>query len=236
VFNRLHRAWLLLTAILEYTICGCTVCGWSKLGYTFERNGRHFGVIYDFMGYRIEFSSILDLALGARCGLEVCGFERNTPWTKELYDRLVEIGRFKELLDKTYTDIYGQRDRFLFNLSGIKLLATRPFGTERKIEEYGNKMHIIALIDTLVKNFLRKLDIDPMKLQLYVSFVKELIFGRAKKHTEFRKGWRYVSEDRYIQFLKEKYAKMGLDPKILDILTDRFLGYARYWWYTSRLY
>ena len=231
-----ERVYLIIEAIFNYHICGFVVCGYSKLGEVTKIEESYYGTIWSPRGYYFKFNNILQLWFAPRCGISVCGFFRIVPKSKQLLEEMLKLIPFNIVLRELLEFAREQRDRFLMNITGIKLVSPYKWYQERKVESYGNKMYILTLIDRQVKNILRKMNVDPVKLQLYVSFVKELVFGRSKKHTYFGKGWLYVDINRFKEYLFTKYEKMGLDRNILEYLYNRFINVAQYWWNLSKLY
>ena len=209
------RLSILKSIFTEMTVCGCVICGVSKVPEEKIINGeRYFVLRYTTPeGETVEaYIKTIDHALfGTICGISRCGYTRCLPPEQSFFHP-----NASEFIIYRVNEIMG---RFLSNITGLSLSegtigAVEPFRATKTLD-YGTKLQLRYMIDFVVRGFLSRYPLDPMTINAYVNFAVDYVFSRIRKHHHYEQWLRTLSQEEYEKFFIAKYKRMGLDETLL---------------------
>jgi hypothetical protein len=237
LFTRVN---ILLHYVLEHTVCGCVICGFTKLSDTkkdIEKNTIKIKFVTPYFTHLESPCNSLILAHHAHiCGVTPCGFSRAISIDPRKNSQFVVYANYKQIIDIAHKDAQEQLDRFLINITGIKLLTTSERNKDIKIDVYYEKMLITSIIENVVHSILSNEKVDILTLRNYVNFAKEFVLGRYKKHTKFRRFYRIVDDYDFINYLIQKYEEMGCDRELLYKIVNVLYEFAKWYWSNYKLF
>ena len=228
--NMLGRIPLIMQLLINNLVCGFWILGLSRLSQLRKtpKGAITSGlfVTRDLKYIEVKARHLLEVVLAPICGHWVCGFN---------YVISEDPKKNRFIIPETYPEkirqqVREQDIRFVYNLTGIKLLTWKPFYKEERVHTYAEKVINMHIVEHIVDNILRKYEVDPIKRMAYYDFARELLFGRYKSHRPAKRAFYLLSEDKFVNYLFEKYVKMGLDPNILKEIYNRLILYARNIW------
>lgn len=228
--GEIARLPLIAKLIQEAPFCGFFIVGKTPIVQCKQVDGIYY---YEteittarFIKVPIKVSNIFELSHGFIVGITPVGFSRavgaRTLKTNRLFRNTV--------IYKIIENARGQLERFLRNITGLKLPRATVYYRTDWVEKYGEHVMMYRIVEENVKKFLSRLKIDVMKVNLYCDFVRELIFGRLGRHRIGKRGFMYIDEKYFINYLIAKYEKLGLDRRIMERLIQMYLPYARQVW------
>jgi len=230
VFDILCRVQSLLEFILNNIVCGFWICGVSKLSRPKYMHGRWFTPVKywspELKQWTTHYANIQEISHGIVCGRWVCGFARAVTITKPLFRQL-----YKPYIPNWIRyDVRTQLDRFLLNIAGFKQREYVPFEKSRKTHLYAEKFYLMYDVHGIVYSLISKYETDPFKINTYIRFAYEYIFGRIKKHRPSKASFIALPESSWETYIIEKWKKAGLREDLMRMIIERLRGVAHIVW------
>jgi len=229
-FDKLSRVSMLVYVITEAPFCGFVIPGLTKIAPCYKKEGTwvtKIGVTTpEGYAFETEVSYIWEISHGHICGISACGISRAVGYRGIKPKPIVPI----EAADWIFKDVRFQHARFIANLTAMKLPRAPTLQKTTWTEEYARWTTLVKLCERRLRAYLEKRGIDPMQINAYLDFLRELLFGRVKKHRPGKRGFVYLYEEKFLNYLIGKYVRMGLNEKILREIIDLFIDVARHVW------
>jgi len=230
IFNYFMRIQGIIDAVINNLICGFWILGYSKLSKPPKEYGRYkTTTIYTKPDLEILETPITNLAEIVHAPINhywVCGFHRAIP-NREKTFRPVYL---PELPNWIRENVRKQMTRFAFNYTGFKLREFVDMFKSRKTNMYHEKFSLMYDLHTLIYSKIEKIVQDPIKINAYIKFAYEYIFGKVKKHRLSKTVFKYVDVKDWENYIILKWKNAGLDENILRQLIELLRPIAEMVW------
>jgi len=230
IYDLMSRVQALMNYLTENIICGFWICGVSKLSKPEKVKDTYVSYVpyidAKFNVWESDLASVFEASFAPVCGRWVCGFGRVVPRSTAIYKPILPT----QLSWWIINNVREQMNRFILNLTGFKLREAPSFYTARKPVIYGEKFATMYNVDAIIRPYLESLGLDPVKVNAYLDFAREYIFGRVKTHRPSKRGFKYLDVASWETYIIEKWKKAGLDESIMRKIIETIKPLAEIEW------
>jgi hypothetical protein len=170
--------------------------------------------------------SIYDGLGGMVVGLFPVGLARVMPRNPEHIRSYGKYEVWNDFVRAISDDVSKQTGIQARNYISFKLLENKPIGEAEMPEILTNIRAELNLLYNSISDLLRDID-NPIELVTYRDFIYEYLYGDTKKHSLYKYGFSYMTEEQYLEYLLNKYTKMGLNREKLVAIANRLAEYRQ---------
>lgn len=170
--------------------------------------------------------SIYDGLGGMVVGLFPVGLARVMPRNPEHIRTYGRYDVWNDFVRAISDDVSKQTGIQVRNYVSFKLLENKPIGEAEMPEILTNIRAELNFAYNSIGDLLKDID-NPIELATYRDFVFEYIYGDTKKHSLYKYGFSYMTEEQYLEYLLGKYTKMGLNREKLVAIANRLSEYRK---------